>query len=69
MAHICTEDRAVNNLIEAAEQLGSKYSEYVGSVYCILKCFFKYKRILKIPNNKHTLLMSVARYTQAKDGG
>ncbi|XP_065667907.1 uncharacterized protein LOC136088157 isoform X2 [Hydra vulgaris] len=31
VAHICTESRAVNNLIEAAEQLGPKYLERVAS--------------------------------------
>ncbi|XP_065666281.1 uncharacterized protein LOC136087437 [Hydra vulgaris] len=31
VAHICTERRAVNNLIEASEQLGPKYLERVAS--------------------------------------
>ncbi|XP_065683162.1 uncharacterized protein LOC124810175 [Hydra vulgaris] len=31
VVHICTESKAVNNLIVAAEQLGPKYSERVAS--------------------------------------
>ena len=56
VAHICTKSRAVNNLIEAVEQLGPKYSECVASGKYIELFFFNTNTYLKIPNNKNALL-------------